>query len=299
MKIATVVLLSSMAVASAASAQPSVVREPQAPPEVPLVPRGELALPPLPEPSARQERWVTLLSSVARRTLECDGYLGDREGEYFEDGRCYDWFESLIDAGPAGVHAMGRTLLEHAGDPGVTYEELRMIGMMGGSGETEAIPYLIHLVAGTDPAAERAGAVAVAANESLEQLTGVSAVRPATGMTVAYLSELVNVASATSAWTEWFAQHGSDGRRTWVATSLDAARALLESGDDAQRFWAIRELVDNGARRDVLPALRSLLSDPEVSAETRHEASRFARRQGLLGRNEVRSLIRQAQGAAI
>lgn len=294
MKIA--IVLSILGTASVASAQPSVVREPQAPPEVPLVPRGELTLPPLPEVSARQERWVTLLSRVASRTLGCDGYMGDREGEYFEDGRCYEWFDSLIEAGPAGVHAMGRTLLEHADDPSVTYEELRMIGMMGGSNETEAIPYLIRLVAETDPASDRAGAVAAAANEGLEQLTGVSAVRPAPGMTVAYLSELVNAASATSAWTAWFARHGSDGRRAWVAGSLDDARALLESGDDAQRFWAIRELVDNGARRDALPALRTLLSDPEVSAETRHEASRFARRNGLLRRNEVRELVQAAQG---
>jgi hypothetical protein len=266
---------------------------------VPLVPRGELELPPLPEVSARQERWVALLARVAERTLGCEGYMGDREGEYFEDGRCYEWFESLADAGPAGVLAMGRTLLEHADDPSVTYEELRMIGMMGGSEQTEAVPYLVRLVGETDPASERAGAVAVAVNEGLEQLTGVSAVRPAPGMTVAYLSELVNSASASTAWTEWFARHGSDGRRAWLATALDDARALLTSGDDAQRFWAIRELVDNGAHRDALPALRMLLSDPAVSAETRHEASRFARRNGLLPRSEVRSLIQQAQGATI
>lgn len=296
MKIA--IVLSILGTASVASAQPSVVREPQAPPEVPLVQR-DLELPPLPEVSARQERWVTLLSRVASRTLNCDGSMGDREGEYFEDSRCYEWFDSLIEAGPAGVHAMGRTLLEHAGDPNVTYEELRMIGMMGGSNETEAIPYLIRLVADTDPTSDRALAVAATANEGLEQLTGVSAVRPEPGMTVAYLSELVNPASATSAWTEWFAQHGAESRSAWLADSLDDARALLASGDDAQRFWAIRELVDNGARRDALPALRTLLSDPEVSAETRLEASRFARRNGLLRRNEVRALVQQAQGATI
>jgi hypothetical protein len=127
----------------------------------------------------------------------------------------------------------------------------------------------------------------------------VSAIRPEAGETVAYLGDLVNVESATSAWTSWYASHGGERRTEWVSRSLEEARALLESGDDTQRFWAIRELVDNGARRDALPALRSLLSDPAVSAETRHEASRFARRQGLLNRTEVRSLVRDAQGEAI
>jgi hypothetical protein len=298
MKTAVFIALVTTFAAGAASAQPSLGGEVQLQPETTARPPS-LALPDLPEVSGRQERWVALLARVAERLLDCEGSNGDREGEYFENERCYEWFEQLGSAGRAGVHAMGRTLLDHAADDDVTYEELRMITMLGGSEDVSAVPYLVRLVASTPAESTRAAAIAAGVNESLESITGVSAIRPEAGETVAYLGDLVNVESATSAWTSWYASHGGERRTEWVSRSLEEARALLESGDDTQRFWAIRELVDNGARRDALPALRSLLSDPAVSAETRHEASRFARRQGLLNRTEVRGLVRDAQGEAI
>jgi hypothetical protein len=59
-------------------------------------------------------------------------------------------------------------------------------------------------------------------------------------------------------------------------------------------MWAIEHLVEHGGARDAVPALRATLADPAVSAEARQYAARYARRRGLLRREEVRDLVRAA-----
>ncbi len=252
------------------------------------------ALPPLPTLTAREARWVGRLEGVARRSLGCVMYDGERGGEEYSDERCWDWYDRLHASGAGGVHASGRVLLASM-DRGDELGEshVRLVNLLGGSERRVAAPYLLHLLARGQGDADAGVALTSAVLFALSDLAQVDVAPVAPWANrVEALQPAAARARVLDAWLTWHAAASPEPYRVWARAGRELAEAHLEDADPAIRFEAIRRLTE--AHREhhaIVASLREMLVAPELPAEARRYVTRYAGRHGLMTRREIRELL--------
>lgn len=253
------------------------------------------SLPALPQLTGREARWVGHLERVARRTLGCVTFEGDRGGEEYEDPRCWDWYDRLHEANAGGVHASGRVLLaslETADDLGESHE--RLISLLGHSERRIAAPYLLHLLAraqGDGPQDTRLASEVLANLDTLAQ-ADVAPIAPWTNR-YDVLRDPEARARALDGWLRWHEAAKDERYRDWRRAGLAQAEANLHAVDPVTRFAAIERLRASHRRHHaIVESLRELIAQPELSPTARRYVTRYAGLHGLMTRGEVRELLR-------
>ena len=252
------------------------------------------ALPALPTLTGREARGVAHLERVARRTLGCVYYEGERGGEEYSDERCWDWYDRLGNARSAGVHASGRVLLERL----ESAEELednhvRLIAILGQSERRVAAPYLLHLLARAQGDGDGSTWLAAETLAALRQVTRHDAAPiPPWVNRFDALREATVRAHSLDGWLVWYQGAAERTYREWRSDSLEHANAHLHDEDPAVRFAAIERLRSEHRRHHALVAsIREMITQPELAPEARRYVTRYAGRHGLMTRAEIREVL--------
>jgi len=322
------VMLAASASPRRAAAQDASSRQPSRP-EIALELPIEAELPSIPEPTQAQERRIASfmrLADRARKTCRTE----EERGVYFNEERCFGWYERLLGGGNVAVHAIGRVVVAearvHAAAPArddsqgladlVTVLRTGMTPVAAIETEGQATAERRE---GIDPVPSDAGNLRWAGRLSVPYLLRAAAIElsspaartPHVRMLVSAISDITGhdvapmapwspldeigakqaLARSVAGYARWLAAHANESTRAWVAAGLAAARDQLASADATARFAAIHRLVL--AARDrarVRASVREMLSAPAVSAEARSYVAAFARDERLLGRAEIRRL---------
>ncbi|MGE0789525.1 MAG: hypothetical protein AB7S26_27880 [Sandaracinaceae bacterium] len=252
-------------------------------------------LPTIPAIDARMVRRVEGFERLARRSLTCVLYEGEREGDSYSDERCWDWYDRLGSSGDVGVHAMGRVVLselEAEAEPGEAH--VRLVELIGASSRPLAAPYLMHILSASDGERIADVGIAVAAIDGLNTTCQVDVAPIAPWVNRFDVFQSIAARGAVlDGWLAWYGGHKDDSRTEWRRQGLESAEGLLHASDPVQRFAAIARL--RGARRAhraLQESVREMLAQPELTADARRYVARYAGRHGLLSRDEVRAALR-------